>query len=365
MTFEELLAEHTREGELVRPMPDGRLECFACSHRCRLAEGKSGICKVRFVKNGKLRVPWGYVSGVQDDPVEKKPFYHALPGARAMSFGMLGCDFHCDYCQNWVTSQTLRNGEAVQYPNPIRPEDLVALAVRERCEIVTSTYNEPLITSEWAAGIFREARRRGLYTAYVSNGNGTPEVWGYLKPWLDLVKVDLKCFQEAHYRSLGGSLQVICENIRLLYRQGFWLETLTLLIPGFNDSEEELVRLTEFVASVSPDIPWHVTAFHKDYRMTTARNTKAEDLLRAAEIGKRSGLRYVYAGNLPGAVSGLENTYCHACGGLVIEREGFTVLKDALSATGGNCPSCGTQIPGFWKARPRDRLSGGEVRPFL
>ena len=182
--------------------------------------------------------------------------------------------------------------------------------MRLGARVIVSTYNEPLITSEWAVAIFKEAKAAGLMTGYVSNGNGTPQVLEYLRPWVDLYKVDLKSFDDRHYRQLGGRLEPILDTIRRLHAMGFWVEIVTLLIPGFNDSRDELTRLTSFVASVSPDIPWHVTAFHGDYKMTDPQNTTAEMLLAAADIGRASGLRYVYAGNLPGQVGTLEDTHC-------------------------------------------------------
>ncbi len=290
----DLLARETREGELYDRLPDGRLRCTACGHCCPLPEGAIGVCKVRFNSGGKLLVPWGYVGGVQCDPIEKKPFFHAYPGALAYSFGMLGCDLHCGYCQNWVTSQALRDPAAVAPPRRATPEALVRHALALKARVVVSTYNEPLITSEWAVEIFREAKAAGLATAFVSNGNGTPQVLEYLRPWVDLYKVDLKSFDDRHYRQLGGRLQPILDTIRRLHAMDFWLEIVTLLIPGFNDSPDELKRLTEFVASVSPDIPWHVTAFHGDYKMTDPENTTADMLLAAADIGRASGLRYIY-----------------------------------------------------------------------
>jgi pyruvate formate lyase activating enzyme len=364
-TLAETLARNTKEGALYRRMPDGRLQCFACGHRCPIPEGKAGVCRVRFNEKGKLFVPSGYVGALQDDPVEKKPFYHALPGARALSFGMLGCDLHCGYCQNWVTSQALRDPSAVSPPYKIGPKELVLTALERDCSILASTYNEPLITSEWAVEIFQEARANGLVTAYISNGNGTPEVLDYIKPWVDLYKVDLKTFDDRRYRELGGTLENVCDTIRGLHERGFWLETLTLLIPGFNDSDDELKRLTAFVASVSPDIPWHVTAFHPDYKMTDYENTSARHLLHAAEIGKKAGLRYVYTGNLPGMTGDWENTYCPQCRALLIRRVGFQVVEDKLSPTGGQCPSCSTRIPGFWKAAAPARPSNGNVKPLL
>src|SRR6266702_8136843 len=310
----EVLARETVDGELYDTLPDGRLRCHACGHCCPLPDGAIGGCRVRFNDGGRLRVPWGYVGSIQCDPVEKKPFFHAHPGALAYSFGMPGCDLHCGYCQNWVTSQALRDPAAVAPPLGATPEALVADALRQGARVLVSTYNEPLITSEWAVSVFKEARAAGLTTGYVSNGNGTPQVLEYLRPWVDLYKVDLKSFDDRHYRQLGGRIQPILDTIRKLCEMGFWVEIVTLLIPGFNDSDDEIKRLTEFLAGVSPDIPWHVTAFHKDYKMTDPDNTTAETLLAGAEIGRAEGLRYVYAGNLPGEVGNLEHTRCTSCG---------------------------------------------------
>lgn len=363
--LEQVLAQNVREGELYKALPDGRLQCFACGHRCSISEGKQGICKVRFNEKGKLKVPWGYVGALQDDPIEKKPFFHALPAARALSFGMLGCDFHCGYCQNWVTSQALRDPEAVSDLYPMSPQDSIQLAIKRDCQVVASTYNEPLITSEWAVEIFKEAKQAGLVTAYISNGNATPEVLDYLKPWLDLYKVDLKSFSDKHYRELGGTLENVCRSIKDIYARGIWLETLTLLIPGFNDSDEEIEKLTQFIVSISPDIPWHVTAFHQDYKMLDHANTRADQLLRAAEIGKRSGLRYIYAGNLPGRTGNWENTYCSECHKLLIERSGFQVKQDLLSSSAGKCPGCGHKIPGFWKNISYDHPSHPEAQSLI
>ena len=190
-TLADVLAENTKEGILYEPTADGRIRCFACGRRCPIPEGHAGVCRVRFNKGGKLYVPSGYVGALQDDPIEKKPFFHAMPGVRALSFGMLGCDMHCGFCQNWVTSQALRDPSATAPPVKIGPRELVKMALARDCEVLASTYNEPLITSEWAVEIFQEARRAKLVTAYVSNGNGTPQVLDFIKPWVDLYKVDL------------------------------------------------------------------------------------------------------------------------------------------------------------------------------
>ena len=357
----EVLARETREGDLYERLPDGRLRCQACGHCCPLPEGAIGVCKVRFNEGGRLFVPWGYVGGVQCDPIEKKPFFHAHPGALAYSFGMLGCDLHCGYCQNWVTSQALRDPAAVAPPLRTSPERLVRDAIDQHARVMVSTYNEPLITSEWAVAVFKDAKAAGLVTGYVSNGNGTPQVLEYLKPWVDLYKVDLKSFDDRHYRELGGRLQPILDTIRLLHAMQFWLEIVTLLIPGFNDSRDEIERLTSFVASVSPDIPWHVTAFHADYKMTDPQNTTAEMLMTAAEIGRSNGLRYVYAGNLPGRVGDLEDTHCASCGEVVVSRYGY-YIRDYTITPDGRCPSCAAAIPGRWSARFDGQIAS---RPFV
>ncbi len=343
----EVLGQNTAEGQLYDKLEGNRVRCYACGHFCPIPDGAVGVCKVRFNQGGTLRVPFGYVAGLQCDPIEKKPFFHVRPGALAFSFGMLGCDLHCGYCQNWVTSQALRDPHAVAPARKTTPEEVCRLAVSSGADVVVSTYNEPLITAEWAVAVFKEARKRGLMTGFVSNGNATPRAIEYLRPWTDLYKIDLKSFQDRSYRRLGGRLQPILESIRGVHESGMWLEIVTLLVPGFNDSETELRSLTEFIAGVSLDIPWHVTAFHSDYKMTDPRNTSSQDLLKAVRIGKSSGLRYIYAGNLPGRVENLEHTFCPGCGETLVERHGYRIGK-CLMAADAACPSCSTAIPGRW-----------------
>jgi pyruvate formate lyase activating enzyme len=357
----QVLAENTREGVLWERLDDKRIRCYACGHRCPIFEGQPGVCKVRFNTGGKLYVPWGYAAGVQCDPIEKKPFFHVRPGALAFSFGMLGCDLHCGYCQNWVTSQALRDPSAVAAVKRAVPEELVRAAVELGAEAVVSTYNEPLITAEWAVAVFKEAKAAGLLTGFVSNGNATPEVLEYLRPWLDLYKVDLKSFSDRHYRELGGRIQPILESLRRIYEMGFWLEVVTLVVPGFNDSDEELRQMADFLAGISPDIPWHVTAFHKDYKMTSPADTRPEDLLRAVAAGRGAGLRYIYAGNLPGAVGQLEDTICTGCGERLIRRCGFRVREYRLTSE-GRCPRCSAAVPGRWAPSFRGQKTHA---PFL
>ncbi|MBI3893147.1 MAG: AmmeMemoRadiSam system radical SAM enzyme [Candidatus Wallbacteria bacterium] len=345
-TLDRVLKARTAEGELYEKLPGSKVRCFACGHRCVIPDGFDGVCRVRFNGGGTLLVPRGYVAGLQVDPIEKKPFFHAFPGAAALSFGMLGCDLHCSYCQNWLTSQALRDPSAIAPPKDIGAAEIVAIAKQRKAPAMVSTYNEPLITSEWAVEVFKLAKAEKITCGFVSNGNATPEVLAYLRPWTDLYKVDLKSFRDKQYRSLGATLENVLETIRSLHRLGFWLEIVTLIVPGFNDSEEELRDVARFLAGISPDIPWHCTAFHQDYRMTEAANTTVRHIVRACEIGVEEGLRYCYAGNIPGSVGQWENTYCPKCRKLLIERRGYHILEYLLDK--GQCPGCGEAIAGFW-----------------
>ncbi len=362
----ELLDSMTAEGELYERLPEGAVRCYACGHRCLIRPGRRGICKVRFNEQGVLRVPWGYVAALQSDPIEKKPFYHFLPGSDALTFGMLGCDFHCPFCQNWLSSQALRDPAsdgAGAYLRRVQPRELVHYGLRMGARVVASSYNEPLITSEWARAVFEEASAAGLRCVYVSNGNATHEVLEYLRPYLTGYKIDLKTMQDRQYRRLGGVLQHVLDTIRMTHEMGFWVEVVTLVVPGFNDSPDELMEAARFIASVSPDIPWHVTAFQKDYRMTAPDNTSAEMLIRAAEIGQEAGLRYVYAGNLPGRVGPYENTHCPNCGETLIERFGYVILGYHITAQGA-CPRCETSIGGVWPEDPGSVRLGSMGDPF-
>ncbi len=367
-TMAAILDEMTVENmQLAETLPDNAVRCYACAHRCLIREGKRGICQVRFNQAGKLRVPWGYVAGLQADPIEKKPFFHVLPGSDALTFGMLGCDFHCANCQNWVSSQMLRDpaaDELVGYMRRISPEQMVLAAKRANASVIASSYNEPLITSEWAVGIFKLAVEQGIKCVYVSNGNATTQVLEYLRPYLTGYKVDLKTMRDKQYRQLGGVLKNVLDTIRLAHELGLWVEVVTLVIPGFNDSTEELLEAGRFINSVSPDIPWHVTAFHPDYKMTTSYPTPAKTLERAAEIGQEAGLKFVYAGNLPGSLREYENTRCPRCQTLLVERTGYVIHQYKLTEL-GTCPKCRTKIPGIWTENPDSVRLGGWGMPRL
>jgi pyruvate formate lyase activating enzyme len=360
-TLKAILEEHTITAapELTIQEEAGAVRCLACGHRCLIRDGKAGVCRVRFNSGGELRAPGGYVAGLQVDPIEKKPFWHAFPGRDALSFGMLGCDLHCSYCQNWVTSQALRDDAAVAMPRICDADELVRLALREQAPVVVSTYNEPLITADWSMQVFEKAREHGLVCGFVSNGNATPEVLEYIRPCVDLYKVDLKSFNDKNYRKLGCTLQNVLESIERIKAMDFWVEIVTLVIPGFNDREDELTQMARFLAGISRDIPWHVTAFHPDYKMTDPPATSAAILDRAYQIGKAAGLHFVYPGNTHGGAGDRENTYCPGCNALLIQRRGFRVLKNTM--TGNTCPECATPIPGVFEKHPPRKSTGSGI----
>ncbi len=356
-SLQSLLDSLSAPGELFLSQGEGAVRCTACGHRCLIRPGRRGICQVRFNESGTLRVPWGYVAGLHPDPIEKKPFYHFLPGAIALTFGMLGCNFHCPYCQNWFSSQTLRDpaaDESVYYIRRVSPEQIVRQALDSGAAVIASSYNEPLITSEWAVAIFKLAVAAGMKCVYVSNGYATPEVLEYLRPWLSGLKIDLKSMRQQNYRVLGGVLKNVLDTIQRAQAMGIWVEVVTLVVLGFNDSNEELWEMARFLVSVSADIPWHVTAFHSDYKMMDTQSTPARTLLRAAEIGREAGLRYVYAGNLPGQVEEYETTFCPACARPLIRRWAYVISEYHITPQ-GRCTYCNAPVAGIWPERPAGR----------
>jgi pyruvate formate lyase activating enzyme len=327
------------------------------------AMSEEGFIEGRAVRRAphQYTVVWYERAGVKRRVVETEKFY--LVPIRGVSFAEYEGDiynmeveeehnylaglFLVSNCQNWLTSQALRDDTAGTRPQVVSSDRLVSLAKAYGASLVGSSYNEPLITAEWAVEVFRKAKAEGFKTAFISNGNATPQVLDYLRPWTDCYKIDLKSMSGRNYRQLGGVVENILETVRMVHERGFWEEIVTLVIPGFNDSEDELKRAADFIASVSPDIPWHVTAFHQDYNMTENANTTAEQLVRACEIGRAAGLKFIYAGNLPGRVGRWENTYCPACDELLVERYGYIIRKMIVKPEGA-CPKCAARIPGVW-----------------
>ena len=325
-------------------------------------------------------VVWYETSEVQRKIIETKDF-HLIPLRRVERESFEGNVFNMEVdgehnylanfflvsnCQNWLTSQAMRDPASdvsADYIRKISPQGMVEYARKTKAAVVVSSYNEPLITSEWAVKIFKEAKAAGLMCAYVSNGNNTPEVMEYIRPYISAYKVDLKCMSDKNYRSLGGVLQNTLDGIKRAHKMGLWVEIVTLTIPGFNDSNEELWDAARFIAGVSKDIPWHVTAFHKDYKMTDPDNTDAKTLLRAAEIGREAGLRFVYAGNLPGQVGEYEDTFCPACNHRLIKRRGYVIQEYRITGE-GKCPNCGANTPGLWHRDPSQVVLNGSGAPL-
>jgi pyruvate formate lyase activating enzyme len=324
---------------------------------------EQGVIQNRDVKRSahQYTVVWYEKPAVRRKAIETEDFY--LVPLRHLSFvdydgnvynmeveeehNYLAGFFLVSNCQNFLTSQTLRDDAAGVAPNIVTADRLVALAKSYGAQMVGTSYNEPLITAEWAIEVFKKAKPAGFKTAFISNGNATPQVLDYIRPWTDCYKIDLKSMSDRNYRQLGGVVDNILETVRMVHERGFWEEIVTLVVPGFNDSEDELRRAADFIASVSPDIPWHVTAFHQDYKMTENAATTAEQLIRACEIGRAAGLRYIYAGNLSGRVGRWENTYCPSCDELLIERYGY-IIKQMKVTREGQCPKCANAIPGVW-----------------
>lgn len=338
---------------------------------------KIGMIQGRVVRRAphQYTVVWYENSSVERKVVQTENFY-LVPIREIASESFAGNVFNVEVeeehnylanfllvsnCQNWLTSQAMRDPSSdvsVNFIREMTPKEMVRLAHRTNASTVVSSYNEPLITSEWAVEIFKEAKANGLMCAYVSNGNNTPEVMEYIHPYISAYKVDLKCMQDKNYRKLGGVLQHTLDGIKRAHDLGLWVEIVTLTIPGFNDSNEELWDAARFIAEVSRDIPWHVTAFHKDYKMTDPDNTDAKTLLRAAEIGHEAGLRFVYAGNLPGQVGDYEDTFCPHCNERLIRRTSY-VIREYRITPQGTCPKCNTKVPGLWPKDPSQVVLNG------
>jgi pyruvate formate lyase activating enzyme len=343
-------------GTLVEPRDADRLACTACAHRCELRDGQRGICGVRFRDGATLRVPFGYVARTYVRAVETNTIFHVHPGARALTFGMFGCDLACGYCHNARVSQALRvdvpasGARPPEHPTAIDARSLAARARDEGCRVLCSAYNEPMISAEWAFAVFGEAKALGLTTALVSDGHTTPEALGLLRPVADVFRVDLKAATEEQYRTLGGSLGPVLAGIRLARELGYWVEVVSLVVPGFNDDARSLRTMARAIAAIDPDIPWHVNGFKPRFRMRDRPPTGAGDLVSAAGSGYAAGLRYVYVSNVIGAEE-LGKTRCPRCEHVLVERVDFEVRASAL-APGGTCPKCAAQIPGVFADAP-------------
>jgi len=335
-----------KEAMLWKKADGGMVECLLCEFHCRIAEGKRGLCCVRENREGTL-YSLVYEKAISSavDPIEKKPFFHFLPGSSSFSIATVGCNFRCLHCQNFTISQLPRDHGGRVEGEELPCRKVVDLAAHYGCASISYTYTEPTVFLEYAYDTARLAKERGLKNNFVTNGYMTVAALETIRPYLDAANVDLKGFhEERHWRRTGASIDPVKRNIRLMNTMGIWVEVTTLVIPTENDSDEELRGIAEFLASVDAGIPWHVSAFHPTYKMTNLPRTPVSTILRACKIGKDAGLRYVYGGNIPGEEC--ENTHCYSCGAILLKRLGFEVLENNLR--NGKCPKCGAKIDGVF-----------------
>lgn len=333
-----------KEAMFYERQEDGRVRCGLCRHRCLIIDGQRGICHVRENRGGTLyTLVYGTLCAEHVDPIEKKPLFHVMPGSRSYSIATMGCNFRCRHCQNYTISQVPRDGTIQGVRRT--PEDVVREALASGCRSIAYTYTEPTVFFEFAHDTARLAHEAGLANIFVTNGYITREALALIAPWLHAANIDLKGFSEGFYRdTVHARLSEVLDSIVEYRRQGVWIELTTLIIPGLNDSEEELRGIASFiVTSLGADIPWHVTQFYPTYQLLDRPRTPVTTLRRAREIGLAAGLRYVYEGNVPG--EGGENTWCPSCAALLVERFGYLIRMNKIR--NGACPACGTDIAGI------------------
>ena len=329
------------EALLWKPAHDEAVDCFLCEHRCHIAPGQRGVCRVRENQGGQLMtLVYGRLIARHVDPIEKKPLCHFLPGSESYSVAAVGCNFQCGFCQNWQISQWPRSTPGEMPGEPMSPAEIVADARRHACASISYTYTEPTIFYEYARDTALLARAAGLKNVFVTNGFMTPEALDDIVTWLDAANVDLKAWRDEFYRkTCKGRIEPVKESIRRMHAAGVHVEVTTLIVTGENDSPDELKGIAGFLASLSPDLVWHVSRYHPDFEMSEPPPTPLETILRAVEIGRAAGLRFVYGGN----VAGMCDTACPSCGAKVIERRGLSMVS--MNLHGAACAKCGAAIP--------------------
>ncbi|MEM0017266.1 MAG: AmmeMemoRadiSam system radical SAM enzyme [Candidatus Korarchaeum sp.] len=346
---------HRVRAKLQESLGDGRVRCLACPRKCVIPEGMYGLCKSKLNVEGTLcEVNYGMMSGVAMDPIEKKPLFHFMPGSRTYSIGTVGCNLFCEHCQNWVISQS--EPESFTHLTYLPPEEAIEEALNYGASSIAFTYNEPTVVSmEWVCETAELARRNGLATVSVTNGYWSEEARERLIPLIDAANVDVKAFTDDFYRRVAKApfLKPVLDTVIALKRAGKHVELTYLIIPGYNDGEDEIRAFSRWVVrEVSSDTPVHFSRFFPHYRMKRVPPTPVDTIRRAVKIAKEEGVKYVYAGNVPGDPS--ENTYCPECGTLLIRRYGFSIERCNLTED-GRCPNCGELIP----IVGRCRTSGG------
>jgi pyruvate formate lyase activating enzyme len=333
------------EALLYEKEKTNHVKCSLCAHRCRIASGMRGICGVRENREGTLRsLVYGQVVAENIDPIEKKPLFHFYPGSRSLSIATAGCNFRCEFCQNHEISQMPREEDRTAGHERTSLE-LVEMAIRCGSKSISYTYTEPTIYFEFAYDTAAIARQKGLKNVLVTNGYMTGEMLDMFAPRLDAANVDLKAFSDDFYiKQCGAHLQPVLDSLKKMKEFGIWVEVTTLLIPGFNDSKEEIRDIAGFIFSLGAETPWHISRFHPRYRMMETPSTPWQMLHQAVGIGKSAGLKYVYSGNIPGDLR--ENTYCSGCDNLLIGRSGFEI--ESFELKGSSCPHCGTSLEGVF-----------------
>ncbi len=334
----------TREAMLYKKLDGGAVRCFLCEHRCKIPPTGRGICGVRENREGVLyTLVYGRVIAENVDPIEKKPLFHVWPGSRSFSIATVGCNFSCTFCQNNDISQGPRETGNI-IGREVAPEEIIEKAVRTKSMTIAYTYTEPTVFFEYAYDICRIAHTRKIKNVFITNGFMTAEALEKISPYLDAANVDLKSFSDDFYKTwCGARLQPVLDSIRKMKELNIWVEITTLVIPTLNDTEEELRQIAEFILSLGAETPWHISRFHPQYKMANLPLTPVETIHRAAEIGKETGLKYVYSGNVPGDIG--EKTMCYNCGALLIDRYGFTINRITLRES--LCPKCGTPLDGI------------------
>ena len=336
-----------KEALLYEKEKDQKVRCRACHHHCLINEGQRGICWVRENRQGTLySLVYGKPIAAHVDPIEKKPLFHFLPGSTSFSLATAGCNFRCLFCQNADISQAK---DLKRIPGEVvPPEKIITAALQAECRSIAYTYTEPTIFLEYAQDVATLAREQGLRNVFVSNGFMTEASATELAGFIDADNLDLKSMKDDFYRKVcKARLQPVLDTIARLKQAGVWVEVTTLIIPGHNDSPEELTEIAQFIKSVGEGVPWHVTAFHPTFKMMDRPHTPAATLKKARDLGFKAGLRYVYTGNIPGVLEGTENTYCYGCQELLIDRMGYAIRKYRLKD--GKCPKCQAEIDGVWK----------------